>query len=76
MKEYECAASLVFTRETWASAASCGPNGGNCVEVNLATVGVVGVRDSKRPNGPVLVFAGEEWSAFIDAARFGRFDRR
>ena len=76
MKEYECAAAGVFPRETWASAASCGPNGGNCVEVNLATVGVVGVRDGKRHNGPVLVFAGEHWGAFIHAARVGRFDRR
>ncbi|MGB3441792.1 MAG: DUF397 domain-containing protein [Actinophytocola sp.] len=36
--------------------------GGNCVE--LATVEVVGVRNSKDPDGPVLLFARREWDAF------------
>ena len=37
---------------------------GNCVEV--AGLGrVVGLRDSKDPEGPVLRFTPSEWSAFI-----------
>jgi hypothetical protein len=36
--------------------------GGNCVEV--ATAEVVGVRNSKDPDGPVLCFARREWDAF------------
>jgi uncharacterized protein DUF397 len=37
---------------------------GNCVEV--AGLGrMVGLRDSKDPEGPVLRFTPSEWSAFI-----------
>lgn len=36
--------------------------GGNCVEV--ATAGIVGVRNSRDPDGPVLFFARREWDAF------------
>lgn len=38
--------------------------GGDCVEV-AHLPHVVGVRDSKNPNGPALVFAVAEWDAFI-----------
>ncbi|WEB40644.1 MULTISPECIES: DUF397 domain-containing protein [Streptomyces] len=31
--------------------------------------GVVPVRDSKDPAGPVLVFSGRAWAAFVDAMR-------
>jgi hypothetical protein len=33
------------------------------------------MRDSKPTAGPVLAFDGEEWGAFLDAAKSGRFDR-
>lgn len=46
---------------------------GQCVEI--AEVGdVVAVRDSKQPQGPVLVFTPEEWRAFIGGAKDGEFD--
>ena len=47
---------------------------GNCVEVatNLFT-GLVAVRDSKNPNGPVLTFSEAEWKAFIRGVREGQF---
>ncbi|HEY8532298.1 MAG TPA: DUF397 domain-containing protein [Micromonospora sp.] len=38
---------------------------GNCVEVADNLPGVVGVRDSKDPTGPVLAFAPSAWRAFI-----------
>ncbi|MEV4755703.1 DUF397 domain-containing protein [Micromonospora sp. NPDC049559] len=47
---------------------------GLCVEVadNLvATAGVVGVRDSKDPDGPVLTISPAGWSAFVAATRSG-----
>jgi hypothetical protein len=62
-------------RGTWKAAMSCGPNGGNCVEVNLGARGLAGLRDSKSPDGPVLVFGTEHWRAFLNSAGFGRFDR-
>jgi hypothetical protein len=52
--------------DSWRSA--CGPDGGNCVEVNLAardTAGIVGIRDSKPGTGPALVFGTSGWRAFL-----------
>ncbi|MGW4354395.1 DUF397 domain-containing protein [Nocardia sp. NPDC004582] len=38
--------------------------GSQCVEVAFLAGGVVGIRDSKDPTGPALVFAPGEWDAF------------
>lgn len=47
---------------------------GDCVEV--AHLGeAVAVRDSKNVTGPVLLFTAADWSAFIDEAKAGSFDR-
>lgn len=46
--------------------------GGNCVEVAQLS-GLVTVRDSKNPDGPLLVFTPAEWSAFLDGIRAGDF---
>ncbi|NEW41525.1 DUF397 domain-containing protein [Nocardia cyriacigeorgica] len=46
-----------------------------CVEVAHLDTGIVGVRDSKNPTGPALVFAPGEWDAFLAGARRGEFDR-
>ncbi|MGW7354883.1 DUF397 domain-containing protein [Streptomyces sp. NPDC054784] len=51
-------------------------NGGNCVEVavNLvASRGVVPVRDSKNPYGPVLAVPAASFAAFVTAAADGEF---
>ncbi|MEU4476695.1 DUF397 domain-containing protein [Micromonospora sp. NPDC023966] len=37
----------------------------DCVEVADNLPGVVGVRDSKDPGGPVLAFTPDTWRAFI-----------
>jgi hypothetical protein len=45
----------------------------NCVE--LAPVdGMVAIRDSKHPDGPVLMCASAEWRYFLDGAKKGVFD--
>lgn len=62
----------VLPDDAWRSARFCGPNGGNCVEVNLGARGVVGVRDSKSAPGPVLTFDGAGWAALLDGTRSGR----
>jgi hypothetical protein len=41
-------------------------NQGNCVEVADNLPGVVYVRDSKDPDGPVLTFEPDAWRAFIE----------
>jgi hypothetical protein len=38
---------------------------GNCVEVAGNIPGLVPVRDSKRPAGPVLAFSRTAWAAFV-----------
>jgi Domain of unknown function (DUF397) len=46
---------------------------GACVE--LAPVnGMVAVRDSKDPDGPVLIYTAAEWHAFLHGAKSGEFD--
>ncbi|MFI9258945.1 DUF397 domain-containing protein [Streptomyces sioyaensis] len=37
----------------------------NCVEISDGFPGAVPVRDSKNPEGPVLLFPAAAWSAFI-----------
>ncbi|MEC3997857.1 DUF397 domain-containing protein [Actinacidiphila sp. DG2A-62] len=51
-------------------------NGGTCVEIaaNLAgSRGVVPVRDSKDPHGPVLDFSTTEFAAFVAGIKSGDF---
>jgi Domain of unknown function (DUF397) len=58
----------------WRSA--CGPDGGNCVEVNLAArdaTDIVGIRDSKPEAGPALVFGTSGWRAFLAGTVAGRY---
>ena len=49
-------------------------NGGNCVEAaaNLvASRGIVPVRDSKNPTGPVLGFPADAFTTFIAGVKAG-----
>jgi Domain of unknown function (DUF397) len=46
---------------------------GACVEV-APVDGMVAIRDSKNPSGPVLTYTSAEWHAFLDGARKGEFD--
>src|ERR1700722_7053489 len=48
-------------------------NNGNCTEV-AATAGMVAVRASKDPQGPVLFYPTASWASFLSAASNGRFD--
>ncbi|MBF4999464.1 DUF397 domain-containing protein [Nocardia sp. BSTN01] len=47
---------------------------GDYVEVAHLTTGAVGVRDSKNPTGPALVFTPAEWDAFTTVVQDGRFE--
>ena len=48
--------------------------GDNCVEVAFAPDGTVGVRHSKDPDGPILVFTPSEWDAFTGGVHDGEFE--
>jgi hypothetical protein len=47
---------------------------GNCVEVADLPDRGVGVRNSRNPDGLVLQFTSDEWSAFLGGVRNGEFD--
>ncbi|MEO3850230.1 DUF397 domain-containing protein [Streptomyces sp. B8F3] len=51
----------------WRKSSHSGDDGGQCVEV-AATPAAVHVRDSKHPDGPMLTFSADAWSAFTDFA--------
>lgn len=56
----------------WLKAKSSTANG-QCVEIAAAD-GKIAIRDSKDPEGPVLVYTPGEFSAFLEGARNGEFD--
>ena len=58
---------------TWFKAQRSTHNG-QCVEIASAADRIV-IRDSKDPDGPILVYTSAEFSAFLEGARNGEFDR-
>ncbi|WP_433731118.1 DUF397 domain-containing protein [Nocardia sp. CA-129566] len=48
---------------------------GQCVEVAFLSGGMVGLRDSKNPTGPALVFTSGEWAAFTAGVVDGEYKR-
>ena len=59
---------------TWCKARSSTANG-QCVEIASAAVDKIAIRDSKDPDGPILVYTSAEFGAFLEAVRIGEFDR-
>ena len=60
----------------WRKSSYSNGDGGHCVEVADGFPGVVPVRDSKVPGGPVLVFPAAGWAAFVTAVRGEAFPAR
>lgn len=60
---------MELTNARWRKSTRSGQNGGNCVEVAGNLTGVVAVRDSKHPSGPVLGFPPAAWSAFVSSLK-------
>ena len=61
-----------FSRATWRKSTRS-QQSGQCVEL-ARVAGVIGVRDSKEPDGPILVFTVEEVAAFLDGVAKGEFN--
>ncbi|NJP33041.1 DUF397 domain-containing protein [Micromonospora thermarum] len=53
----------------WRTSTRSTSAGGECVEVADNLPGVVAVRDSKDPAGPVLAFEPSAWQAFVSHAK-------
>ncbi|MFJ7768782.1 DUF397 domain-containing protein [Streptomyces sp. NPDC097107] len=54
-----------LTAATWRKSSYSDGGGTNCVEVADGHPGLVPVRDSKVPDGRVLVFGAMAWGAFV-----------
>lgn len=61
--------SAVLRDAVWRKSSRSGGNGGQCVEVATILPGIVAVRDSKDPNGPVLVVESMAFSAFAEVVK-------
>ena len=61
MREYDLSSAR------WRKSSYSDDNGGECVEVADGLPGVVPVRDSKTPDGPVLAIGSAAWTEFIGA---------
>ncbi|MFG1869902.1 DUF397 domain-containing protein [Micromonospora arborensis] len=58
-----------LTGAIWHKSTRSSGNSGDCVEVADNLPGLVGVRDSKDPTGPVLVVAPAAWRSFVTFAK-------
>lgn len=61
-----------FANVHWRKSTASGANG-DCVEV-APDAGLVLIRNSQHPSGPVLTFSYREWAAFVVGVRGGEFD--
>ncbi|WP_372409064.1 DUF397 domain-containing protein [Streptomyces luteireticuli] len=61
--------SLDLPHAEWVKSSYSQGNGGQCIEWAPAfvSIGVIPVRDSKRPDGPVLTASAPAWSSFVAA---------
>lgn len=53
----------------WRRSSYSSANGGACVEITEDLPGVVPVRDSKNPQGPVLVVPAATWDTFVNSLK-------
>lgn len=61
-------------RTGWFKSTFSGGSDDNCVEVNHGADHVE-VRHSKHPDGPTITYTPDEWTAFLNGAKAGEFDR-
>ncbi|POX64286.1 DUF397 domain-containing protein [Streptomyces sp. Ru62] len=58
-----------LSRALWFKSSYSNEDGGNCLEVASNIPGVIPVRDSKLPHGPVLLLHPTAWAPFITALK-------
>jgi hypothetical protein len=61
-------ASLAWRKSSYSE------GGGECVETAVLPDRRVALRDSKQPDGAILLYTPAEWSAFLTGAKAGEFD--
>ncbi|MEU9199980.1 DUF397 domain-containing protein [Streptomyces sp. NPDC048332] len=60
---------LDLSATTWHKSSYSNGDGGNCLEVAEGHPGLVPVRDSKRPHGPVILVHATAWAPFIASVK-------
>lgn len=55
-------------RAAWRKSSRSSASGSDCVEI-VEVADVIGVRDSKDPAGPVLLFSPYSWTSFTTGLR-------
>jgi hypothetical protein len=58
-----------LSKALWIRSSHSNGDGGNCVEIAANCPGLVPVRDSKTPDGPVLVLGRDAWAPFVEALK-------
>jgi hypothetical protein len=56
---------------SWRKASAC--HQGSCIEVAQIN-GSIAIRESKDPDGLILLYSPEEWRTFLSGAKAGEFD--
>ncbi|MEV4232362.1 DUF397 domain-containing protein [Streptomyces bobili] len=64
--------SIDLSVVTWRKSSYSNSDGGACLEVSDDFTAAVPVRDSKFPDGPVVVFPADRWTSFVSAVRGGQ----
>lgn len=59
--------------ERWRKSSYSNPSG-NCVELAELPTGLIGVRNSREPDGAVIYYTRPEVAAFINGCKSGEFD--
>ncbi|MER8042528.1 DUF397 domain-containing protein [Streptomyces sp. NPDC094032] len=58
-----------LSKAAWIKSSYSGNDGGDCLEVAPGFPGLVPVRDSKAPTGPVLALSTSAWATFVESIR-------
>lgn len=75
MEPYNGMSGRELTHLSWTKSRRSGPQGGNCVEMAVLAPGEgVAVRNSRFPDGPVLVYTDAEIEALVLGVKDGDFD--
>ncbi|MGY3201201.1 DUF397 domain-containing protein [Streptomyces sp. TE5632] len=53
----------------WRRSSYSNANGGECIEITGDFPGIVPVRDSKTPHGPVVVVPAAAWDVFVNSLK-------
>lgn len=62
-----------LSQAVWRTSSASEPDADNRVEVAFVD-DAIAVRDSRHPEGPILLFTQAEWDAFVGGAKDGEFD--